>query len=164
MKTLPEPSVNPSVGRSSLYLASRTGASTDSASQPPSMKIDTSTGWLGPEAAEACAMPSSKWRGLSIEAPYTDSAAPAVRSRNVRRSSPVPAGIGIPGSMFGRPLPATAAPRRSNCERVKSLHEQLLAIVRSPRSRGWSAPACQLTCMSGEVAISIRSAFWRSAL
>ena len=35
-------------------------------------------------------MPSSKWRVPSIEAPYTESAAPAVRSRNVRRSMPVP--------------------------------------------------------------------------
>jgi hypothetical protein len=32
------------------------------------MKIDTSTGWSG-AAAAACAMPSSNWRGTSIEAP-----------------------------------------------------------------------------------------------
>ena len=94
-------------------------------------------------------MPSSKWRGESIEAPYTDSAAPAEASRNVRRSRPVPAGVGIPGSMFGSPFPATAAPRRSSAARLKSLHR--------------AAPGHQLTCMSGEVAISIRSAFWRIA-
>ena len=63
---------------------------------------------------------------------------------------PVPAGSGIPGSIFGSPRPAAATPRRSSWERVKSLHEQLSAIA-------------QLTCMSGEVAISIRSAFWRIA-
>jgi hypothetical protein len=45
---------------------------------------------------------------------------------------------------------------------VKSLHEQLLAIVSSP-PRVSPVSARQLTCMSGEVAISIRSAFWRIA-
>ena len=127
------------------------------------MKIETSTGWSGPLAADACAMPSSKWRGLSIEAPYTDSAAPAERSRNVRLSRPVPAGSGWPGSMLGSPLPAIAAPRRSSCERVKSLHEQLLAMISSPSLRVSPASTRQLTCMSGAVAISIRSAFWRIA-
>ena len=63
---------------------------------------------------------------------------------------PVPAGSGIPGSIEGRPRPAWATPARRSCERVKSLHEQLAVIV-------------QLTCMSGEVAISMRSAFWRIA-
>ena len=63
---------------------------------------------------------------------------------------PVPAGSGIPGSIDGQPASGRAMPARSSCERVKSLHEQLWAIV-------------QLTCMSGEVAISIRSAFWRIA-
>ena len=68
------------------------------------MKIDTSTGWLG-EVAAAWAMPSSKWRAPSIEAPYTDTTAPAVRSRKLRLSIPVPAGSGIPGSIAGSPRP-----------------------------------------------------------
>jgi hypothetical protein len=45
---------------------------------------------------------------------------------------PVPAGTGIPGSMFGSPRPATATPRRSSCERLKSLHAQALLIASSP--------------------------------
>ena len=95
-------------------------------------------------------MPSSKWRGLSIEAPYTDRAAPAERSRNVRRSRPVPAGSGIPGSIDGRPLPATATPLAQQLRAVE-------VVARAALGHG------QLTCMSGEVAISIRSAFWRIA-
>ncbi len=79
------------------------------------MKIDTSTGWFG-EAAAAWAMPSSKWRAPSIEAPYTDTTAPAVRSRKLRLSIPVPAGSGIPGSIAGsrgrRPRPRGAAAAR----------------------------------------------------
>ena len=59
------------------------------------MKIDTSTGWLG-EVAAAWAMPSSKWRAPSIEAPYTDTTAPAVRNRKLRLSIPVPAGTQFP--------------------------------------------------------------------
>ena len=77
----------------------------------------------------------------------------------MRRSRPVPAGVGIPGSMFGSPFPATAAPRRSSAARLKSLHEQLLAISALLVLES----GVQLTCMSGEVAISIRSAFWRIA-
>ena len=137
------------------------------------MKIETSTGWFGPAAAEAWAMPSSKWRGESIEAPYTDSAAPAEASRNVRRSRPVPAGTGIPGSIVGSPLPATAAPRRSSCGRLKSLHEQLLAMsaLLAGVCLGWAIAgrerdprgASSAHLHVGEVAISMRSAFWRIA-
>ena len=36
---------------------------------------------------------------------------------NERRVRPVPAGSGMPGSIAGRPLPASAAARRSACER-----------------------------------------------
>src|SRR4051812_45210978 len=39
---------------------------------------------------------------------------------NARRDRPVPAGVGIPGSMAGRPRPATATPWRSVCAREKS--------------------------------------------
>src|SRR6185312_3870594 len=66
---------------------------------------------------------------------------------------PVPAGIGWPGSIEGRPRPAWAIPARSSWARLKSLQEQAFAIGR----------LLQLTCRSGEVAISIRSAFWRIA-
>ena len=127
------------------------------------MKIDTSTGWLG-VAAEACAMPASKWRGESIEAPYTEIAVPTERSRKLRRSIPVPAGNGIPGSIEGSPRPAAATPRRSSWARLKSLQEHPPGISAHLAWLGDGVIAVhQLTCMSGEVAISIRRAFWRSA-
>src|SRR4051794_6282761 len=63
---------------------------------------------------------------------------------------PVPAGSGMPGSIDGRPRPAAAAPPRSICARVKSEQERECDTV-------------QLTCMSGEVAMSMRRAFWRIA-
>ena len=63
---------------------------------------------------------------------------------------PVPAGSGIPGSIEGRPAPGLRDARA----------QQLRAGEVVAR-----AALChrQLTCMSGEVAISIRSAFWRIA-
>ena len=59
---------------------------------------------------------------------------------------PVPAGVGIPRSIAGRPRPAWAAARRS------ILRPAVLA----------AAPHQQVI-RSGDVAISIRSAFWRRA-
>ena len=50
------------------------------------------------------------------------------RATNVRRSSPVPAGIGIPGSIAGSPRPASARPRRTNAARECS---EQCAISRS---------------------------------
>ena len=59
-------------------------------------------------------MPSSKCCGESAEAPYTASSAPAERSKNERRSMPLPAGSGWPGSIEGSPRPARATPARSS--------------------------------------------------
>src|ERR1700733_6834001 len=42
----------------------------------------------------------------------------------LRRLSPVPAGVGIPDSIAGRPLPAWATPRRRNEARLKSWQAQ----------------------------------------
>jgi hypothetical protein len=66
----------------------------------------------------ACAIPVSKAESGIFEAPYTASARPALRERNRRRERPVPAGSGIPGSITGRPLPASTAALRNSCERV----------------------------------------------
>ena len=119
------------------------------------MKIDTSTGWLG-EPAAAWAMPSSKWRAPSIEAPYTDThraggaqqeAAPvhprARRQRHPRLDRGQPA-----AGHRDRRFPAAAAAA-----------QQLRAV----EVVAGAARPSQLTCMSGEVAISMRSAFWRIA-
>src|SRR5580704_5706636 len=53
-----------------------------------------------------------------------ENAAPTERSRKARRSIPVPAGSGCPGSIAGSPRPAAATPRRSRWARLKSLQEQ----------------------------------------
>ncbi len=79
-----------------------------------------------------------------------ENAAPTERSRKARRSIPVPAGSGCPGSIAGSPRPAAATPRRRRWARLKSLQEQPCGHR-------------QLTCRSGAVAINMRSAFWRSA-
>ena len=89
------------------------GASIVSESAPPDRKIDTSTRSEGACAA-AAAMPCSNAFGPRLAAPYTDRARPVARETNERRVSPVPAGVGMPGSIAGRPLPASAAARRSN--------------------------------------------------
>src|SRR3954468_9736167 len=112
-----------SVGRSCAYSGSPTGARIDMESAPPGRKTETSVRW-GPPAA-ACATPSSNASApRSRPAPYTESARPAERRRNERRLRPVPAGVGIPGSIAGSPAPARAAPARRNCERLKSLQAQ----------------------------------------
>ena len=84
-----------------------------SESTPPDRKIDTSTRSEGACAA-AAAMPSSNAFGPRLAAPYTDRASPVARDTNERRVSPVPAGIGMPGSIAGSPRPASAAARRSS--------------------------------------------------
>src|SRR5882757_8937540 len=54
---------------------------------------------------------------------------PALRERNLRRLRPVPAGSGIPGSIAGRPRPASAAAPRNSWARVKSLqHPWLIGL------------------------------------
>src|SRR3954452_4697051 len=112
------------------------------------MKTDTSTRCPGATAARAT--PSSNAPSPSFDAPYTDIASPAERSTNERRDSPVPAGVGIPGSMSGSPEPARAAAARSPWEREKSLQQ--------------SAMGPQQVWKSGDVATSWRRAFWRIAL
>ena len=96
-----------SVGRSAWYAGSVTGASRASVSRPPSRKTETST-VLSRAAPIASAMPSSNARGASAPPPNTASASPLERARNARRESPLPAGIGIPGSIARKPLPAAA--------------------------------------------------------
>src|SRR6185503_6680488 len=86
--------------------------------------METSTGSVG---AAARAMPSSRSPSGSLLAPYTESASPAVRVRKVRRLRPLPAGRGIPGSMTGRPRPASATERRRIEARENSLQEQLMS-------------------------------------
>ena len=56
----------------------------------------------------ARAMPSSNAIRDSSEPPNTDSARPLPRARKERRLRPVPAGVGMPGSMPRRPRPAWA--------------------------------------------------------
>src|SRR5258707_531452 len=63
------------------------------------------TTWGGGEAG---ARPASKAERGSLVAPYPASARPALGERKVRRERPVPAGVGIPVSIAGRPLPACA--------------------------------------------------------
>ena len=77
----------------------------------------TSTGCAGPVAAAA--MPSSNAGKPSREAPYTASIAPTPRVTNERRDNPVPAGSGMPGSIAGRPRPASAAALCSSRERER---------------------------------------------
>ena len=75
--------------------------------------METSTRSEG-DCAAAAAMPSSNAFGPRLAAPYTDSARPVARETNERLVSPVPAGIGMPGSIAGSPWPASAAARRSS--------------------------------------------------
>ena len=129
--------------------ASLTGASTERASQPPSMKIDTSTGCFG-AAAAACAMPSSKWRGARAEPRRRTAPLPRSAAGTSACLSPVPAGTGMPGSIGREPSPGLGDPGA----------QQLRAgevVARTALCHG------QLTCRSGEVAISMRRAFWRIA-
>ena len=55
-----------------------------------------------------------------------------------RRSRPVPAGAGMPGSIAGRPSPASATARRSRVERENSLQQFMRSAspVRPPRDGG----------------------------
>jgi hypothetical protein len=64
---VPVPPASASDGRSVVYRASPTGASTDSESTPPGRKTLTSTGC--PDAPEACATPASSWSSPSLDAP-----------------------------------------------------------------------------------------------
>src|SRR4051794_7268347 len=91
------------------------------------MNTDTSTRWPGAVAARAT--PSSNAPRPSFEAPYTDMASPAERSTKERRVRPVPAGVGIPGSIAGSPWPARAAAARKIWEREKSLQQSALASM-----------------------------------
>lgn len=90
------------------------GASSVKASAPPDRKIDTRIGSDAGAWAAAAAIPCSNAFGPRLAAPYTDSARPVARETNERRVSPVPAGSGMPGSIAGRPWPASAAARRSS--------------------------------------------------
>src|SRR5438874_9704255 len=65
-------------------------------------------------------MPSSSASDESRVPPYTASPKPAACARNERRDRPVPAGSGIPGSIVGRPLPASATAARKSFVRVQS--------------------------------------------
>ena len=106
-----------SVGRSAAYFGSPTGASMESESAPPAMKIEMTTGASG-AAAAADWIPSSHAAGAIAPPPKTARASPLERARNERRDSPVPAGSGIPGSIERRPPPALAAVSRRIAERV----------------------------------------------
>src|SRR5204863_3535993 len=110
-----------SVGRYCAYFGSPTGASRLIESTPPGMNTDTSTRCPGAVAARAT--PSSNAPSPSFDAPYTDIASPAERSTKERRVRPVPAGVGIPGSIAGSPWPARAAAERRSWEREKSLQQ-----------------------------------------
>ena len=57
-------------------------------------------------------MPSSSAALESALPPYTASASPADFEMKLLRDMPVPAGIGMPGSISGSPLPAAAARRK----------------------------------------------------
>src|SRR5882757_9963908 len=70
---------------------------------------------------------------------------PALRERNLRRDSPVPAGSGIPGSIAGRPRPASAAALRNSWERVKSSqHPWLIGLPSASLEEQVGADADQL--------------------
>src|SRR5204863_3350532 len=114
-----------SVGRYCAYFGSPTGASRLIESTPPGMNTDTSTRCPGAVAARAT--PSSNAPSPSFDAPYTDIASPAERSTNERRVRPVPAGVGIPGSIAGSPWPARAAAARRIWDREKSLQQSVMS-------------------------------------
>jgi hypothetical protein len=117
----PNASVSASVsarpGRSEGYWEWPVGASMLSESSPPERNTDTRIASEGP-AAIASPIPCSRARGASAAPPYTVRARPAERTRKERRLSPVPAGSGMPGSIAGRPLPASAVAPRSTWARV----------------------------------------------
>jgi len=119
-----------------------TGASTDSASQPPSMKIDTSTGWSGGAAAAAWAMPS---RDAAARAPKrrTPRAArrPSAAGTSVDPCHCRPAVV-VPARSMEAHVRRARRPARSSCARVKSLHEQLAAMLSSPAGREKWRSAC----------------------
>src|ERR1700759_2947953 len=64
---------------------------------------------------------------------------------NLRRFRPVPAGSGIPGSIAGRPRPASAAAPRSSWARVKSSqHRWLIGLPSASLEEQVGADADQL--------------------
>ncbi len=70
---------------------------------------------------DAASIAASTARGeSSAEPPKTASASPLEPSRKDRRDRPVPAGIGIPGSIAGSPRPASATALRSSSVRLQS--------------------------------------------
>src|ERR1700744_3055465 len=90
-------------------------------------------------------MPRSKAESGIFDGPETASATPALRERNLRRVRPVPAGVGIPGSIAGRPRPASAATPRSSWARVKSLqHSWLIGLPSASLQEQVGADADQL--------------------
>jgi hypothetical protein len=110
---VPCPAARARLGRQLAYWGcAPVGASIVSESAPPERKIDTRMRSDAGACAAAAAMPCSNAFGPRLAAPYTDSASPVACETNERRVSPVPAGIGIPGSTAGRPWPAWAAARR----------------------------------------------------